>query len=90
MKFIQGIVILITSSIIIALTYCLCKKFGRKDLFIYGLIPIFIFVVGFILRLSNDGVIIDAGFFMTEISYIFLTILWVLALILGQLKYWKK
>ena len=66
------------------------KKFKRSDLFPYLLFPLLIFVIGFCLRLSNNQEKVDLGFYLTEVSYIFLTMLFVLALFLGQLKYWKK
>lgn len=53
-------------------------------------VPIIIFSLGFIMRLSEDKQIIDLGFFFTESATIFIYVLFTSALILGQLKYWKK
>jgi len=48
-----------------------------------------IFTIGFSLRLSKNQNIIDMGYFMTDISFLFIEILFTIALILGQMKYWK-
>lgn len=66
------------------------RKFGRGDLFIYLLLPLILFVTGFSMRLTTNSEIIDLGFFFTEISSVWLYVLFVLALLLGQIKYWKK
>ena len=66
------------------------KKFRRLDLLFYMIVPLFLFVLGFYLRLQKDAGAVDMGFFFTEISGIFLTMLFVIALLLGQIKYWKK
>ena len=68
----------------------LLKKFKRIDLMFYLILPVIIFLIGFLLRLSKNKETIDLGFYFTEFSYIFLTVLFVLALLLGQIKYWKK
>ncbi len=66
------------------------KKFNRRDLFIYLFIPLFFFTIGFTMRLSGQTPVVDLGFFFTEMSSIWLYLLFVLALLLGQIKYWKK
>lgn len=66
------------------------KKFNRKDLFPYLFLPVVLFTTGFYMRLNSNSKIIDLGFFFTEISSIWLYVLFVLALLLGQIKYWKR
>ena len=51
--------------------------------------PLFTFLVGFSLRLTGIDKLVDLGFFFTELSTIFVTILFTLCLYLGQVKYWK-
>jgi hypothetical protein len=51
---------------------------------------IMIFSLGFILRLSGQKSIIDIGYFLTDSSSIFLYALFTGALMLGQIKFWKK
>lgn len=68
----------------------LLNKFKRLDLLIYLIIPLIIFVSGFSLRLSDNKQFIDLGFYFTEVSNLFLFLLFVLALFLGQVRYWKK
>ncbi len=84
-----SVLMLILLVLVLSLLF-LTRKFGRKDLFCYLLLPLVIFVIGFSLRLTSNEGLIDLGFYFTEIAYIFLTILFVLALLLGQVKYWKK
>ena len=52
--------------------------------------PIIIFCTGFTLRLSGNKPMVDIGYFFTDSSSIFLYALFTGALILGQLKFWKK
>ena len=65
-------------------------KFKLKKFFIvFFLLPLFLFVIGFLLRLTGDKFLIDIGFFFTDFSFLFAYLLTAIALILGQLKYWK-
>ena len=90
MDIIQLIIVGFVSLFIFLAVNSLCVKFGRKDLAFYGVFPLALFVSGFIMRLSRDSMIIDVGFFLTEIAYLLLTSFFVIALLLGQLKYHKK
>ena len=60
-------------------------KYGR-----YLLFPLWLFGLGFSLRLMMDKSLIDLGYFLTDFSTLFVTILFTLFLFLGQLRYWKK
>ncbi|MBI4999225.1 hypothetical protein HZB97_00455 [Candidatus Gottesmanbacteria bacterium] len=51
--------------------------------------PLFTYVVGFSLRLTGDKELVDLGFFFTEFSTIFVTVLFSLSLYLGQIRYWR-
>ena len=66
------------------------SKFQRKDILPHLLIPLFLFSIGFILRLLPLKAAVDIGFFFTGVSSIFLYIILVMAILLGQIKYWKK
>lgn len=76
--------------VLILVLILILKKFNRKDLFLYLSLSLILFTIGFSMRLSGKTEIIDLGFFFTEISSIWLYTLFVLALLLGQIKYWKK
>jgi len=52
-------------------------------------LPLMIFVLGFALRLSRNQSLVDLGFFFTDSAAFFVTLLFTLALILGQVKFWK-
>jgi len=90
METLQLIIIIVSSFIILITILNLCKKFGRKDISYYILLPLTLFIIGFLFRLSKESNMIDVGYFLTELSYILLTTFFVIALLLGQLKYWKK
>jgi hypothetical protein len=73
------------------LIFLFCRIFTKKlNLPFMLVIPIIIFSLGFILRLSEQKSLIDVGYFLTDSSSIFLYALFTGALILGQIKFWKK
>ena len=74
-----------------AIVLMFCRSFTKDlKLPLVLFVPIVNFSFGFMMRLSENKQIVDLGFFFTESSTIFIYILFTLALILGQLKYWKK
>lgn len=75
----------------ILLVMQLCKKF-TKDLEVLTVlsVPIITFGIGFAMRLAKDQQVIDLGFYFTESSVVFIYVLFTAALLLGQIKYWKK
>jgi len=69
----------------------LIRKFSSKaPLKAVVLFPLLSFVIGFSLRLSGPEEIIDLGFFFTDFSFLFVYILFTIALLLGQLRYWER
>lgn len=66
------------------------RRFGVKVEFKFLLFPLWLFGIGFIMRLSGQRPVIDLGFFFTDISGLFVSVLFATFLFLGQLKYWKK
>ena len=66
------------------------KSFKTPIKTFYSLfIILLLFTIGFAMRLANNQNLIDSGYYLTEISYLFVYILFTIALILGQKKYWK-
>lgn len=61
-------------------------KKSRLAVFVF---PLLTYAAGFTLRLSGNKELIDLGYFFTEFSTIFVTVLFSLCLYLGQIKYWK-
>ncbi len=53
-------------------------------------IPLLLFTLGFIMRVSNNKPLVDLGYFLTESAGLFVYIIFALTFLLGQLKYWKK
>ena len=53
-------------------------------------LPLAIFSAGFFLRLTGEKELVDAGFFLTEFSFLLVYITFTASLVLGQIKYWGK
>jgi len=66
------------------------KQFKVKNkktlIFIF---PLTTYSLGFYLRMTGDKTLVDLGFFFTELTTLFTTILFSICLYLGQIKYWK-
>lgn len=66
------------------------KLFARLDITIFFLVPLAMFSIGFCLRLSGNTDIVDLGYFFTESSYLIVYILFSIAIVLGQIRYWRR
>jgi hypothetical protein len=64
------------------------RKFNYTKILPAIAFPILLFAFGFTLRLAQDKELIDLGFFFTEFSFLFTYLLFTVALLLGQVKYW--
>jgi len=83
---IEFFVLIVFSSVLLKFL----MKFKLRKFFVaIFLLPLVLFVIGFSLRFVNDKILVDTGFFLTDFSFLFVYLLTALALILGQLKYWK-
>jgi cyanate permease len=88
---IQILVVAITLVLFSFLISALFKKFGReRKMVAFFVIPLFVFCLGFIFRMSKNQSIVDLGFFLTDFSGLFISTLFATCILLGQLKYWKK
>jgi hypothetical protein len=88
--FIQIVVIFLIAGILLGSIFYLMRKFKLSNRFFFLIsIPLILFVIGFILRLSVDKSIVDIGFFFTEINYVFVYAIFATAWLLGQSKYHK-
>jgi hypothetical protein len=86
----QLFVELVTFFISLALLRSFLKRFKVEKLALsFALFSLFVFVLGFALRLNGNDDIIDTGFFLTEYSVLFTTLFMALSFLLGQIKYWK-
>jgi len=63
-------------------------KVKKRRLVVFAF-PLLTYATGFTLRISGVKELIDLGFFFTEFSTIFVTVLFSLCMYLGQVKYWK-
>jgi len=61
----------------------------KKRRVIVFVLPLLIYTIGFTLRLTKIEDLIDLGYFFTEFSTLFVTILFSLCMYLGQLRYWR-
>lgn len=80
-------VLLVASALVINFL----RVFGiRKNYTVIMMFPLFIFTLGFSLRLSGIREIVDLGFFFTDFTFVFIYIMFTASFMLGQIKYWKK
>jgi len=87
----QVIVVFALSALYSFLVFLFCRGFTKQlNLPVMLIFPVIVFSTGFILRLSENKPMVDVGYFFTDSSSIFLYALFTGALILGQLKFWKK
>lgn len=90
MIFYQILTVTITTIVFGILIAIIAKEYKTR---LKHFMPVFAlllcFSLGFMLRLSQEQSMIDLGFFFTEMSGIFGTILFTSALLLGQMKYHK-
>jgi len=90
MFYFQAIVVALSSLLFGYLLFRLLKKFNRQDVYIYFIVPIFMYGLGFIMRLSDNEKLINLGYFFTEGTFVVIYIVFSISFLLGQLKYWKK
>ena len=78
--------------LLILFTYLVFNFLGdfgvKKKKGLIFIAPLLTFVIGFSLRLTGNKTLVDLGFFLTEFSTIFVTVLFTLCLYLGQVRYW--
>lgn len=87
----QILVIVVLSILYCLMMFLFCRRFVKEfSLPIMLVLPFIIFSTGFIFRLSGNKLVIDVGYFATESASVFLYALFTGALVLGQLKFWKK
>ena len=83
--------LIIITIILLLLLYWFLSNFNvNKKLFLPLAAIILMFSAGFGLRLTGNPYFIDRGYFLTEISHLFASMMFASALILGQAKYWGK
>jgi len=87
---IQFLIIIFLLLLFSSLVVFLFKKFDR-DLKIasFFIVPLVVFSLGFVFRLTAETSMVDLGFFFTDFSELFVSVLFASCLILGQIKYWK-
>jgi len=66
------------------------RKFDTKNMVFLPLYFVLVlFSLGFAFRLSGNNDIVNMGFYFTEMSFLFVNVVFTIALLLGQKKYWK-
>lgn len=87
----QTVIVIGISGLYGYLVFLFCRRFIKGfSLPAILIFPVLIFSAGYIFRLSGIKPMIDTGYFLTDSASIFLSTLFAGALILGQLKFWKK
>lgn len=90
MYYIQLLVEILLLSIFSVFLMKFFSRFKLKKFYVvFFCMPLFSFAFGYSLRLTEDKFLVDNGFFVTDFSFLFVYLLTAIALILGQLKYWK-
>ncbi len=90
MIYLQYFLIVFGFTVYLILIIKLLEHFGRKDMALYFVSPIFLYCLGFALRLSGEKSFIDIGYFFTDSTSLIIYTIFSAMLVLGQLKYWKK
>ena len=73
------------------LLYLFLKKFNaKKHIYLPLFIALLLFAAGFYFRISGEKELVDLGFFFTESSTLFISVMFTTALIMGQERYWKN
>jgi len=91
MIYFQTGTILLIGLIYLITIFLFCRSFTKnRNIGLLLIIPVSLFVLGYLFRINGNEWQIDLGFFLTDSSSIFLYALFTGALILGQMKFWKK
>jgi hypothetical protein len=85
----MNVIIVSTTLIMLAVLVAFLHAFkAKKLLYLPLIVALLLFSIGFSLRLTAKQSLVDIGFFLTEASYLFATIIFAAALVMGQEKYW--
>ena len=88
MKIIMITVIVIILLMSTSFLNIIFKNFGlKKERFLIFLWPVFVYGAGFCLRISKNIQLVDLGYFLTGFAGLFLSLVWTIAVFLGQTKY---
>lgn len=68
----------------------LLRKFERRDIAIFFIGPLFLFCLGFTMRILGNKEVVDIGFFLTDSASLIIYTIFSISFLLGQLKYWRK
>ena len=80
---------LVLAFLIFSLSFVLRKFDTNKTIFLPLYLVLVLFSLGFAFRLNGNSNLVDIGFYFTEISFLFVNILFTIVLLLGQKKYWR-
>lgn len=73
------------------LVWMFCRRFSRANFLPVMLtFPIIIFSTGYVMRIYGEKVVVDLGYFLTESASMFVYVIFAGAVVLGQMRYWKK
>ncbi len=86
----QVLVILAVFSLALFFLHSFLRAFRAPKTFLLSVFPLALFSFGFALRLRSEKEIVDLGFFFTDFAFLFTYVLFAAALLLGQIRYWKK
>lgn len=77
-------------SLLVATLYWTLGQFPtQKKTFLPLFLSMALFSIGFSLRLTAKETYVNFGYYLTDISFMFVYILFVVAMLLAEKKYWK-
>ncbi len=86
--------IAVISFLVLLYSYLLIEIFRKFNIKIrntyFFIIPLGVFSIGFVLRLNSDINFVNLGYYLTDFTGLFVSVLFTTFLLLGQLKYWKS
>jgi hypothetical protein len=81
-----GILVLLYSCLLVVIF----RKFGLKTKdACFFIVPLIIYSVGFVLRVNHNIDVVNLGYYLTDFTGLFVTVLFTSFLLFGQLKFWK-
>jgi hypothetical protein len=86
----QILIVVIVFSLALFFLRHFLRAFRAPKIFVVSVFPLALFSFGFALRLRGEKEVVDLGFFFTDFAFLFTYVLFAAALLLGQIRYWKK
>jgi hypothetical protein len=85
-----SLIVLVAGVLYVTLLGIVLRRFVTSwQLVLPFLVLPLVYSLGYALRLTYHPFFVDLGYYLTDMSYFFVTLLFTTALFMGQFKYWK-